>query len=230
MLTLSRLWSRSFRGTVAVGAVALLGAGCSTATTSTDVWKNPSYAAGPVKNVIVFGGRLNDTNRRTLEDGFVSALSAHGVHATASYTKFPGPVPGQPEAQQAVQDGGYDGVLVSTMRGVKERTTVEPGVGYGGPFWGGFYGGWGSAGEPGFVETDTYVKFETTLWDPHGSGKMIWSDVTQTENPSSAPNFIQSLLNNAIPAMDKAGLLPKISGAPVSYVPTAHTVREGTGF
>jgi hypothetical protein len=205
-----------------VAALAVLVAGCGTQTTSTDVWRDPSYVAGPVRNVIIFGGRMNETNRRMLEDGFVNALSSRGIRGTASYTLFPTtPLPDQPAARDAIQNGGYDGVLVSTMHGVKERMTVEPGVAYGGPFWGGYYGpAWGSAWGPGYVETDTFVKFETTLWDPHGNGKMIWSDVTQTTNPSSAPDFIQSLLKTVIPEMDKAGLLPPSpTGQPVSYAP-----------
>jgi hypothetical protein len=211
---------------VAIFALAMIAAGCGTQTTSTDIWRDPSYVAGPVRNVLIFGGRMNETNRRMIEDGFVNALTARGVRATASYTLFPtSPLPDQPAARDAIQNGGYDGILVSTMHGVKERMTVEPGVAYGGPFWGGYYGpAWGSAWGPGYVETDTFVKFETTLWDPHGNGKMIWSDVTQTMNPSSAPDFIQSLLKTVVPDMDKAGLLPPAAkGQPVSYAPaTTH--------
>jgi hypothetical protein len=187
-------------GAIAIGVFALLGGACSTPTTSTNVWKNPSYAGGPVNNVIVFGARMNETNRRTVEDGFVSALSNRGVHATPSYTVFLGPMPSRQTAQQQLQNGPYDTVLVSTARGVSERTTVEPG---------GLYGDWGWAWEPSYLQTDTYVKFETTLWDPHGGGTMIWSDVTQTENPSSAPDFMRSLLKTVVPEMQKAGLLPK---------------------
>jgi hypothetical protein len=216
MLNLFRSLSRA--AAVTGGAVAFLGVACGTPTTSTEVWKNPSYAAGPVKNVVVFGGRMNESNRRTLEDGFVHALTAHGVHATPSYRMFPGAVPDQPTAQQAIQRSGYDGVLVSSMRGTEEGTTVEPGVAYGSPLWRGYYGpGFGSTWAPGYVVTGTFVKFETTLWDSTGSGKMIWHNLTQTENPSSSSDFLRSLLKNVIPKMEQAGLIPaKAQGAPVS--------------
>lgn len=174
--------------------------GCSTQTTSINTWKNPSYAAGPIHDVIVFAARMTETNRRTVEDGLVSALANHGIHATASYTVFPGAFPSRAAAQPEIQRSAYDSVLVSTMRGVSEKTTIEPE---------GLYSGWGWAWEPAYLETDRYVKFETTLWDPRGSGTMIWSDETQTENPSSARDFVRSLLRNVIPAMDRAGLLPK---------------------
>jgi hypothetical protein len=121
-------------------------------------------------------------------------------------------------ARQQVQASGYDGILVSTMRGVTERTTVDPGVAYASPFWTTYYGPrWGSTWDPAYVDTDTFVKFETTLWDPRGSGTMIWSDVTQTTNPSSTNDFTKSLTKSVIPAMERAGLLPAAApGAPIS--------------
>jgi hypothetical protein len=109
-----------------------------------------------VKNVVVFGGRMSGTDRRSLEDGFVGALSAHGVHATPSYVLFPDSAPSLPAAEENIQKGGYDGVLVSTMHRAPE------------------------------VPTDTAVEFETKLWDPSEGGKMIWSNVTATGSSPSA--------------------------------------------
>jgi len=229
---LGQIGSRLF-GAASVGSVALLSAlcgGCSTSTPTTmsDVWRDPSYAAGPMKNIVVFGGRLNATNRRTLEDGFVSALSTHGVRATASYTLFPGDLPGKDQARAVMQDAGVDGVIVASMKGVSERQTYVPGA-YGGGFWDGYYGpGWGGAWDPGYTVTDQFVKFETSLWDPSGSGKMVWSAVTQTENPSSGKDFASSLTKSVVPAMTQAGFLPPmtkekaVSSAPAPAAHQAH--------
>jgi hypothetical protein len=216
------LESPSSGGVVAVAAVALL-AGCSTPTTSADVWKNPAYAARPINKVIVFGGRMKDANRRTVEEELVGALTVHGVHATPSYMTFPGPVPAEAAAQQAIRTGDYDAVIVSTLRARPERTIVAPGKAFDGAFWSGYHGPyWGLVtGEPGPVESDAYVRFETTLWDPRGSGTLIWSDVTRTENPSSTAHFVQGLVNDIIPAMSMAGLLSETPGEPISY---AHTL------
>jgi hypothetical protein len=209
---------------VAVTTVVLLSAGCSTQTTSAEVWKSPSYEGGPKTSVIVFGGRMNEATRRTVEDAFVRALTAHGVHAAASYTVFPGQLPDLDTARQQVMADDYNGVLVSTMRGVTERTTIQPGTAYAAPFWGGYYGpGWGSAWNPAYVETDRFVKFETTLWDVQADSRMIWSDVTRTENPTSTPGFTKSLLESVIPAMEKAGLLPRVTPTPISVAPQPGT-------
>jgi hypothetical protein len=195
---------------VTFGATAVLCAACSTAasTATTDVWRDPSYAAGPMTNMVVFGGRLDETNRRTLEDGFVSALSAHGVHATQSYRLFPGELPSNEAAQRELRRLGVDGVLVATMKGRSERETYVPGAYYGG-FWTGFYGpGWGGVWDPGYTVTDTFVKFETSLWDPRGEGKMVWSAVTQTKNPSSGRDFATSLTKTVIPLLVRSGFSP----------------------
>ena len=47
----------------ASAAAALLVA-CSTPTTETNVWKSPTYAAGPMKNIAVFAGQMNEILNR----------------------------------------------------------------------------------------------------------------------------------------------------------------------
>jgi hypothetical protein len=161
-----------------------------------------------MKSLVVFGGRLNATNRRTLEDAFVSAIRAHGVRATASYTLFPAELPSADAARAAMQQTDADGFLVATMRGVSEKTTLVPGA-YGGGFWGGFYGpGWGGPWDAGYVETDEFVRFETSVWDNRDNGHLVWSAVTQTENPRSGRDFAASLVHNVVPAISGTGLLP----------------------
>jgi hypothetical protein len=193
-----------------VGSTAL--SACSTPTTETNVWKSPTYAAGPMKTIAVFAGRVDPTQRHTLEDSFVSALSAYGVRATQSYTLFGDQVPpDQSTIRAALRNGGYDGALVSTLKGVSERVLVTPDADWGT----GFYGAYWGPGAPVYAQTDQFVKFETTLWDPN-SGKMVWSAVTQTENPTSGKDFATSLTKEVVPSMAKAGLFPM--GQPVSLI------------
>jgi hypothetical protein len=197
---------------VAVASVGLALA-CSTPTTETNVWKSPTYGGGPMKNIAVFGGRLDDAERRTLEDGFVTALAASGVHATQSYAMFP-QSQAQPDSaalRATLQSAGYDGALVSTLRGVSEQVLVAPDADWGG----GFYGGYWGPGAPAYAQTDQFVKFETTLWSPN-SGKVVWSATTQTENPTSGHDFVSSLTKTVVPSLARAGLIPYTPGEPVS--------------
>jgi hypothetical protein len=200
---------------LAVGAVltSILGA-CSTTepTHVTDVWKDPSYAAGPMKNLVVFAARLNETDRRTLEDGFVAALSAHNTRATPSYRVLTTPLPARDVARAKLEQLGFDGALVATLRGVNETVTAAGGPG----FWDGYYGR--TWGEPYVVE-EPVVKFETSLWDLKGPGRLVWSADTRTENPSSGKNFTKSLTSEVVPLLENEGLVGPSTEKPVSYAP-----------
>jgi hypothetical protein len=182
--------------------------GCATGTTVTNVWSAAQREpVAPVRNVLVMGARMDETSRRQLEDGFSQALALHGVRATPSYVLFPNGFPSTDEAKNAVRSVGYDGLLVAESKGTTERTTVVPGYGYG--FWGDYYWGPAWAGwYPGYVYTDEFVKYETTLWDPKGAGRLVWAANTQTENPSSGKDFLKSLLGKVMPEMEKAGVIP----------------------
>ncbi|HTB77397.1 MAG TPA: hypothetical protein VK762_29335, partial [Polyangiaceae bacterium] len=117
--------------------------------------------------------------------------------------------PEQATIRASLKNAGYDGALVSTLQGVAERVLVAPDADWGA----GFYGAYWGPGAPVYAQTDQFVKFETTLWDPN-SGKMVWSTMTQTENPTSGKDFVSSLTKTVVPSMAKAGLLPM--GQPVS--------------
>ena len=198
---------------VVAAAIAPLIVACSTPTHETSVWKSPNYASGPMKNVAVFAGRVNATDRHTLEDAYVAALAMYGVRATPSYSIFPESQvpPDAASVQTTLETQGYDGALVSTLRGVTERVYVSPDADWAG----GFYGSYWGPGAPAYAETDQFVNFDTTLWNP-ATGKMVWSAVTQTENPRSGKDFAASLTKEVVPSLAKAGLIPSRNGAPVS--------------
>jgi hypothetical protein len=54
---------------------------------------------------------------------------------------------------------------------------------------------------------DAFVKFETSVWDA-SEGKLVWSAVTETENPTSSHDFVKSLLKSVLPALTNAGIVP----------------------
>jgi hypothetical protein len=188
-------------------SIAALLAGCGGAQTSvTEVWKAP-IAAAPMKNMIVFGAHLDEANRRALEDAYVAALSEHGVAAKPSYTMFPGEPPPRDQAREAVKNAGFDGILVSRLRSVREKQTYVPGYREDG-FWGGYYGpGWGYW-SPGYVVTDEIVNFDTTLWDTRSGDQLVFALTTKTTNPSSGTDFVQSLTKTVIKALEAQNLLP----------------------
>jgi hypothetical protein len=198
-------------GAVSAAVLALGAAGCGTRTTLSDVWTAHDVPPVAMRSVLVIGARMDNTSRRSLEDGMAASLALHGVRATPSYALFPNGFPSADQARQAVEQVGFQGLLVSTSKGTTERTTIVPGA-Y--DFWTGYYYGPGWGGwYPGYVYTDQFVKFETSLWDERAGGKLVWSAITQTENPSSGRDFVHSLRRTVVPALARAGLIP-VAGAP----------------
>jgi hypothetical protein len=176
-------------------------AGCGTPTSVTNLWSAQVPATGPLRKVVVFAAGVQPTGRRTLEDALVAQLASHGVLGTQSYSMFGETVPKREEAQVSVNDAGYDGMLISTLR----SHTYVPDA-YPSAYWyyneAYVYGGW-----PDYYSYDELVDFETTLWDAR-NGKLLWSAVTQTTNPSSGHDFTSSLSKTIVPAIASRGFIP----------------------
>ncbi|NVL73424.1 hypothetical protein HWN77_28115, partial [Escherichia coli] len=73
------------RSIAAVALVLVAGCGSSARTSVTQVWKAPVGIA-PMKSIVVFAAHLDEANRRTLEDAYVTELAKHDVAAKQSYT------------------------------------------------------------------------------------------------------------------------------------------------
>jgi len=198
-------------GAMLAYALALTCGACTTESTHVkDVWRAPGYSAEPMKNLIVFGARLKEPQRRAVEDGFVSALARYDVRATQSYKVLPTPFPKAEVARAMLQQSGFDGALVATLRSVSERE-FETGTG---GFWGGGYLGAGLS-QP--VVTEPVVKFETALWDTRGATRMVWATVTRTDNPSSSKNIAANLAKSVAPMLLGEGLVAPSPRENVSY-------------
>jgi hypothetical protein len=156
-----------------------------------------------MRHVLVFAGGMSETARRSLEDRLTAELEAKGVAARQSYKLFPEQTD-KNGARDAARATGFDGALVATLRGIRDRPVYVPG-GWGG-FWSGYYGGgWGYS--PGYVINDEIVSVETSLWDLHDDGKLVWSITTRTDNPSSGDDAAKSLTKELVPKLLATGLL-----------------------
>jgi hypothetical protein len=178
---------------------------CSTPTTVTGAWKDPSYSAGPMRKILVLGKAPAETSRRNLEDTMTAALAHRGVTALASYRVFQTQTPERGAVQQYLQTEHYDGAMVIEFQSVQTRTIVEP--------WPSFDNYYGSRFQGGFystdynVYTDQYVKVDTTLWDAR-SGNLAWGVSTQTTNPWSSTDAIKSLSDKLVATMQHEGFVP----------------------
>lgn len=197
---------RSALSAVALAAAALaVVPGCGTSTKVTNQWKDPSYAAGPMRKVVVMGLEMPPATRHLVEDRVTVDLAKEGVDAAPSYAIFGDELPDRETARARLASQGFQGVLVLRLQRVSERSRYVPGDHfYGAPYT--TY--WGSPYYGGHVVTDEIVNFETSLWDLR-DGDRVWTANTKTENPTSSKDFAKSLSKKVVPELQNMGLLAK---------------------
>ena len=199
---------------VAAPALVAVALGCGGPKTSvTQTWKaNVPTAPPPMKSILVFAAKMDDTNRRAFEDAFAQRLARYGVVAKPSYELFPAELPDPAAARAAAEHANVEGILVVTNQGTKEVSTYVPGA-YAGDFWGGYYGAPTGMGAytPGYVATAEIASLEMTLWDARvqPGGRLVWSAATRTTEPSPDGKFTKSVVEKVVPEIAKAGLIPR---------------------
>ena len=195
-----------------VAGAALLAA-CGTVTKIPNVWRNPAHEGNAYQRIYVIGVGENQVNRRLFEDRFAAALSDKGAVASPSYVTLPQSERlTEEQVRRAIEGGGYDGVIVTRMLGVEEKTEYVPPRTYTVPrYYGGYYRYYGTAWDvvhqPGYTMTRTIVRLETNLYDV-GSGELVWSGQSETFDPGSVTDIIDSVTKAVAGRLAKEGLLP----------------------
>ena len=203
----------------AVARLALLAlmmstAGCAMQSEMTDLWRDPSYTSGPMRNVLVVALRKDPVRRRMWEDAFVSELGARGLTATASYQLFPDAPPDTQEVIEAVRRNGCDAVLVSVRLPNQTTSTYVPGTVRRESvtvqdFYGTFHAYWRDVQDPGHTETDEIRRFQTEVWATGASGHLIWSGTLRTLESVSNRTLEAAVSRNIVPVLEKQGLISK---------------------
>jgi len=188
-------------------------AGCGTTTRLTDLWRDPAYSGPAPKNLLVIGMSNDPERRRMWEDTFLASLKRQGIHATASYTLFPGALPDTESVKQKVRDNGYDAVIVThrLARGQVDRF-VPPGASTApdatASQWGYYHTYYQEVSGSGYVESDQLMRFQTDLWVVDGKrGRQVWMGRSETMSPDSAKELSRELTDQIIPELMKQGLL-----------------------
>ena len=193
--------------------LALLSA-CSS-TTLVDQWQSPDFKGGPFKRILVVGITKEAVIRRVFEDEFVRQLRARGTDAVASYTLIPedGQVE-RPRLERAVKEAGADGVIVTRVVKVEQKTQVVPGTpafpGFGTDIYG-FYGtGWGGVwtgyASPPAVFQYEEVRAETKLFDAR-SAALVWAAQSDIFAPTDARKDSADFASRIIAALASRKLI-----------------------
>jgi hypothetical protein len=208
------------RSSTRVLLIALLGATLSACvnTSLVDKWKDPAYAGPVVHKVLVVGVQHDQGRRRVWEDAMVAALAHRGLQAEASYQIFPDQAP-NPEALTAMANrDGFDGVIATHLVTASQHIESYPGwgPGWGYPGWGWAYGwpgprwGWAPWGGPpgGYIESQYRVDYQTDIFTVDAAGgKLVWSGVTRSIDPSSIAHVTDEISHVLIPQLGRDGIV-----------------------
>jgi len=178
-----------------------------------DSWKADNVSSIKDKNILVIARTANNQARIAFENEIVNQLTAKGMKATASFTKFPQINPDQEVTEERAEmiksilnSEGFDGVVLTVIKDYQEETkTVTDGGYYAGGtyagyyplYYGGFYGyyrhpySYSTYGSYVPSTTTTYNKkiyvLETVAYnlaEPEGK-QLVAVTTTKIEDPSN---------------------------------------------
>jgi hypothetical protein len=187
---------RAFRRALLLTLPTVLAA-CGTVTKVPLAWKDPAYTGSGFERIYVIGVAENPGTRRLFEDRFAAVLSDHGTFAAASYNTLPGTERlTENGIRQAMENGRFDGVIITRLVEEDHETTYVPPRTYSVPrTYHGYYGyyrtSWEVVHEPGYTVTRTIVRLETNLYDVRNSA-LVWSGQSETLDPNTVADTISA--------------------------------------
>jgi hypothetical protein len=199
---------------VFVCTLASLLAACAPGTLS-NMWRDPYFNSGPMKNMLVVAVRRDPVRRRMWEDGFVAELTKHGVAATPSYRLFPNALPDSAQYDQAVEANGYDGILVTRRLRPDTLATYVPGytkseaVTRYNPWKKAYVTYYREVQVPGYSETDVAARHEVDVWTTKGDGGMVWSAVGRVVREGAGSSVNDEIAGLIVPQLEDQGIIPK---------------------
>jgi hypothetical protein len=110
--------------------------------------------------------------------------------------------------RRKLEQAGIEGTVF--MRVIDRRQELNYVPGGPAPYYGTMYGywdyGWGMAGSPGYLQTDTIISVETTVYAV-GQDKLLWGGVSETINPTNLDAFIKEIAKAASAEIRRAGVV-----------------------
>lgn len=208
-----------------VSAIAIVACAKGAATSFSQSYRNPGYQDTVFDNVLVIGVAQNQESRRAFESALVSAIVSEGGRSVASIDVLPHDEKlSEDELHAVIQQGGYDGVLLTRLLSVDKDTDYTPpkkynnpqtryypsgwGYGYG---YGGYYGFYGTTyaevHEPGYFDTSTTLKLETNLYSV-ATNELVWTGQSETVDPESIDDARHSIAQAVAQKLKAERLIP----------------------
>ena len=200
----------------AASAVALMVLASCTGTKMVQTWRDPKYDGRPVKRLFVICVGPTDANRVVLENAIAQALLDQGFLAATATGVFAYDPPDRDKAVAFVRANQVDLVIVQRLTKRTELAYLPGTVNYVPPtaYYSGWWGAYGSGDgfyySSSYVEEDTMVTAETTVYSTHSDPETLaWSGASTTINVQDAKSASKSLATSLVTELMKAGILVK---------------------
>ena len=197
----------------AFSIIVLFGLTACAPTKLTKVWKDSDYTGGTLKSVMVVGISENQKNRKLFEQYFAGQFQENGVKAyTCAAVVSPDKESNKDAIKNQAERLGVDAVLVTHVVGVEEKEDyIAPTTAYiPGPerqYLGRHYSTvYNYAHQPGFSIKSQNVRLENNLYETK-TEKLIWSSSSETFNPQSVNEIIESLCKVVMKSLRESNLL-----------------------
>jgi hypothetical protein len=168
-----------------------------------------------MQSVLVIGMMRNAAARRNWEDRMAEELSSRHVHATPSYSLFPGDLPDTDAVITQVRQEGIDGVMMVHPLGVESETHYVPGYVRTVPTteydrWDGvYYNYYRHIYEPGYVETEQVVRHEIDVYSTGSDGRLVWTGTSESVDPASRDEVRVKVASKVVTELVSSGVLTK---------------------
>jgi hypothetical protein len=195
-----------------IGAVLLAVFGCAD-TQLTQVWKSETYKGGPLQKILVVGISENLKNRTLFEQTFVARLQEQAPKSVSCLSVIPADKGLKTEDIQAkAKELGMEAYLVTHLVG-KEKKVVDSSLYRPYPDYYSHFGSYYTTVDqytryPGSMAEHEFVRLETRLYDVR-TDELIWSSASESIDPESAKEVIDSLCLLVIKDLTDKNLLKK---------------------
>ena len=179
-------------------------------------WKNPRYAGGTFKNILVLAMNGQASGRAEFEDQMVAAIAQAGKQAVPSYSLLPRPEATPIDTNQlrsVVQEENFDAIAVSRLVKYDKTVTYVPGQTYPiYPYYGTFYGYYGAlcpvVYSPGYLKTDTRAQIETNVYSTaKPDGELVWTGTSNIVNPRSVSRVIEEAVQLVVQQLERESVI-----------------------
>jgi len=187
---------------------------CAPATRITSSWREPGkeIKIEKLNKVLVVALFKTETGRRAAEDKMVQYLNGKGV---VSYNYLDAGISTKDESvmRDKIKADGFDGAVTMRLVDVDKEQIYTPGnissyPTYYRSFSGYYYRNWSYYTTPGSYSTTRTYTVETNVYSIK-EDKIIWTGVTQTENPGGVDRLTDEVVKVVYQKMIKEGFINK---------------------